>query len=149
MNQMSGNGRIARKLATVATLLGLWGALVLLFAAPLALPGRISWRQALNFGVSFWALWLLFLPTVAWLSFRFPIERRRLVRNVGVHLLACLLMVGTTRASFRAVERISAAAQRSERPGRSPDSKNIRLGPPGGLGAFHALRAALDVLVYW
>src|SRR5436190_9418086 len=99
MNQMSGNGRIARKLATVATLLGLWGALVLLFAAPLALPGRISWRQALNFGVSFWALWLLFLPTVAWLSFRFPIERRRLVRNVGVHLLACLLMVGTTRAS--------------------------------------------------
>jgi len=145
MNRTSANRRIARNLAILATALGLWGALVLLFAAPLALPGRISWRQALNFGVSFWALWLLFLPTVAWLSFRFPIERRRLVRNVGVHLLACLLMAGTTRASWRAVERISAAAQRSERPGRLPGE----IGSPGALGAFHALRAALDVLVYW
>jgi len=138
---------MARKLGMVATVLGLWGALVLLFAGPLALPGRISWREALNFGVSFWALWLVFLPTVAWLSFRFPFERRRLVRNVGVHLLACLLMVVTTRASSRAVERIFAAAQRLERPGRPLESRSP--GPPGTLGSFHALHAALDVLVYW
>src|SRR2546421_7091726 len=106
MNRTSGNRRIARKLAMVATALGLWGALVLLFAAPLSLPGRISWRQALTFGVSFWALWLLFLPAVAWLSFRFPIERRRLFRNVALHSFACLLMAGTNRAAFRAVDRI-------------------------------------------
>ena len=60
MNRTSGNRRIARKAAIVATALGLWGALVLLFAAPLALPGRISWREAVSFGASFWALWLLF-----------------------------------------------------------------------------------------
>src|ERR1043166_6647894 len=106
MNETSGNRRIARNVTMVATTLGLWGALVLLFAAPLALPGRISWPEAVSFGASFWALWLLFLPAVAWLSFHFPIERRRLLQNVGVHLLACLLMVGTTRASFRAVARI-------------------------------------------
>src|SRR5207247_2058383 len=116
--------------------LGLWGALVLLFAAPLALTGPVSWRQAVSFGGSFWALWLLFLPAVAWLSFRFPIERRRLLRNVGLHLLACLLMVGTNRATFRAVARVFPPAQRSERPGRSPDSKTDRLGPPGAFGAF-------------
>src|SRR6185503_21209856 len=102
MNPTSGQRRIARNLAMAATVLGLWGALVLLFAAPLALRDPVSWRQAVSFGASFWALWLLFLPAVAWLSFRFPIERRRLVRNVGLHLLACLLMVVISKATFRA-----------------------------------------------
>ncbi|MEO8425855.1 MAG: histidine kinase [Verrucomicrobiota bacterium] len=149
MNRTSGNRRITRKLAIVATALGLWGALVLLFAAPLALTGPGSWRQALSFGGSFWALWLLFLPAVAWLSFRFPIERRRLIRNVGLHLLACLLVVGASRATFRALARLSPSPQRLEAPGRSPTPKTDRLGPPVGFGVFRGLRAALDVLVYW
>src|SRR5437660_3170590 len=139
MNRMSGNKRIARKVAIVATALGLWGALVLLFAAPLALTTRVSWSEAVSFGGSFWALWLLFLPAVAWLSFRVPIERRRLLRNVGLHLLACLLVVGANRATFRAVARVFPPAQHSERP----------IGPPGAFGVFLGLRAALDVLVYW
>jgi len=150
MNRTSGNRRIARKVAIVATALGLWGALVLLFAAPLALTRSVSWRQAVSFGGSFWALWLLFVPAVAWLSFRFPIERRRLLRNVGLHLLACVLLAGTNQAAFRAVARLSPSPQRSERPGRSPGSKTDRLvGPPNALGVFLGLRAALDVLVYW
>ena len=140
---------IVRQLRVIATALGLWGALVLLFAAPLALTSRVSWREAVSFGASFWALWLLFLPAVAWLSFRFPIERRRLLRNVGLHLFACLLMVGTNQAAFRAVARISPSPHPSEAPGRSPDSKTVKLGPPNPLGVFHGLRAALDVLVYW
>src|ERR1041385_1820736 len=102
MNRTSGNRPIARKLAIVATTLGLWGTLVLLFAAPLALTAPVSWREAVSFGGSFWALWLLFLPAVAWLSFSFPIERRRLLRNVGLHLLFCLLIVGASRVAFRA-----------------------------------------------
>jgi len=170
MNRMTGNRRIARKLAIVAIALGLWGALVLLFAAPLALRGPISWREAVSFGGSFWALWLLFLPVVAWLSFRFPIERRRLLRNVGLHLLVCLLMVVTNRATFRAVARIFPVPQRSEAPGRPPDLNTDRpetqhqrrllpsppprraldlVGPPNALGVFLGLRVALDVLVYW
>ncbi|MGN6384814.1 MAG: sensor histidine kinase [Verrucomicrobiota bacterium] len=149
MNPESRSRRLTRNLAIVTTGFALWGALVLLFAAPLALPGRISWRQAINFGVSFWALWLFFLPTVAWLSFRFPIERRRLFRNVGIHLAACLLVVVATRVSFRIMDRLSAAVQRAERSGRAPDVRPSRLGAPGALGAFHALRAALDILVYW
>lgn len=133
----------------VATALGLWGALVLLFATPLALTGPISWRQAVSFGGSFWALWLLFLPAVAWLSFRFPIERRRIVRNVGLHLLACLLIAVASRVTFRAVDRIFLPAQRSEAPRQSADSKIPRPGPPIALGVFQGLRTALDVLVYW
>src|ERR1041385_8310327 len=151
-------------MAIVAAALGLWGALVLLFAAPLAVRDPGSWRQAVSFGASFWALWLLFLPAVTWLSFRFPIERRRLLRNVGLHLLACLLMVGTTRATFRAVARIFPFPQSSEAQGRSPDSKTDTpetqrqrrrlaplpprrsldlVGPPYALGVFLGLRAAL------
>ena len=149
MNWTSGNRRIARKVAMVATVLGLWGALVLLFAAPLALTGPVSRRQAVSIGGSFWALWLLFLPAVAWLSFRFPIERRRLLRNVGLHLLACFLIVGTSRATFRAFAGIFPRAQPPGAPGRSPDSKPPRLGPPGAFGVFLGLRAGLDVLVYW
>src|SRR5438128_4536705 len=139
MNRTRGNRHIARKVAIVATALGLWGALVLLFAAPLAMTSSGSWRQAVSFGASFWALWLLFLPAVAWLSFRFPIERRRLLQNVGLHLLACLLIVVASKASFRAASRIFPPAHRSER----------RLGPLGAFGVFLGLRAALDVLVYW
>lgn len=142
----------------------------MLFGAPLAVTGRISWREAISFGGSFWALWLLFLPAVAWLAFRFPIEQRRLVPNVCLHLLACLVIVGTNRVGFRAAARLFPPPQHSETPGRRSDSTTDKLaegkqrllvpsppvrrsldlvGPPSSLGVFLGLRAALDVLVYW
>jgi LytS/YehU family sensor histidine kinase len=62
--------------------------------------------------------------------------------------LACLLIVGTNRSAFRAVDRLFSSPQRAEAPGRPPDSKIVRLGPPNALGVFLGLRAALDVLVY-
>jgi two-component sensor histidine kinase len=151
MNRTSGNRRLVHQVAMVAAALGLWAALVLLFAAPLALLGRVSWREALSFGGSFWAFWLLFLPAVVWLSFRFPIiERTQLFRHAGLHVLACLLIVGTNRATFRAVvwDRISPPPERAETPGRSPDSRAASLEPPNALGVFFGFRAALDVLVY-
>lgn len=149
MNWTSGNKRIARKVAVVGTALGLWGALVLLFAAPLALTGQVSWHQAVRFGGSFWALWLLFLPAVAWLAFRFPIERQSLFRNVALHVLACLLVVSANRAAFRVIPRLSPSPPHSEPPGRLAGSNTVRLGPPAAFGVFAGLRAALDVLVYW
>ena len=148
MDRTSRKRRIAHQMAMVAAALGLWGALVVLFAVPLALASSGSWRQAFRFGASFWALWLLFLPAVAWLAFRFPIERRRLLRNVGLHLLVCLLVVVTNRATSRAVAWLAPSPQRWDSPGRSPDSKTTRLGPPAAFGVFLGLRAALDVLVY-
>jgi two-component system LytT family sensor kinase len=153
MNRTSGNRRIARKAAMVATALGLWVGLVLLFATPLALTGPISWRQAVSFGASFWALWLLFLPAVAWLCFHFPIERATLLRNAALHVLTCLLIVGSSKATFRAAARILPSAQgsphRSEMPGRSPGVRIHMPSPSGSFRPFLALRAALDVLVYW
>jgi LytS/YehU family sensor histidine kinase len=89
--------------------------------------------------VSFWALWLLFLPVVGWLAFRFPIERRRLIRNVGLHVVACLLVVGVNRVAFRVADLVSPRVERVVRP----------VGPPAAFGVFLGLRAGLDVLVYW
>lgn len=171
MNRTSGNTRKGRKVAIVAIALGLWGALVLLFAAPVALTSGVSWREALSFGLSFWALWLLFGPVVAWLSFRFPIERARFFRNVALHWLACFFMVGTNHGVFRLSARIFPSPPRTETSGRSPGSmdrpgppapqrqlrptrpplgvRENRPGAPNALGVFLALRAALDVLVYW
>ena len=137
LNSTSSAQSIVRKILIMALALGLWGALVLLFAAPLALTTSASWRETVSFAGSFWALWLLFLPAAAWLSFRFPIERKRLFRNVALHLLACLLLVAANRAAFRVVPRLS------------PSPPRFRLGPPGAFGVFLGLRAALDVLVYW
>ncbi len=140
MNPRGGRPGI-RRAAVVLAALGLWAALVLLFAAPLALRRPpLAWDQAVRFGASFWALWLLFLPAVAWLSFRLPIERRHLARNVCLHLVACLLVVSINRAAFHAVARFEA---RPRAPGEG------RPGPPNALGVFLGLRAALDVLVYW
>ena len=172
MSPTTANRGIPRKVALPATALGLWTALVLLFAAPLALTNRASWQEAVSFAASFWALWLFFLPVVALLSFRFPIERRTLLRNLGLHALACLLIVVTDRATFRVVARLFPYAQRADAPGRPPESgtesqgtqpprrrlaspsppprRSLDLvGPPNTQGVFLDLRAASDALVYW
>ena len=148
MNQRSGNGRIAGGLALAAAAVGPWIALTVLFAAPLALTSQVSWGQALRFGSSFWALWLLFLPIVAWFSFRFPIERRHLFRNLTVHLLACLLVVIATRTAPRLLPRIAPVLQRPESPEAPTAVRPPRMGAPGAYGVLVGLRAALDVLVY-
>jgi LytS/YehU family sensor histidine kinase len=64
-------------------------------------------------------------------------------------LLACLLIVGINRVSFRFFPRFSVSSQRSEAPGGAPGSNTDKPGPPGAFGVFLGLRAALDVLVYW
>ena len=130
MTRTSGKSWIAPHVAIIVTALLLWASLVLLFSAPLALTRPASWRQAIAFGAWFWALWLVFLPMVALLSFRFPIERRRLIRNVLLHLFVCLFVVSANRVNFRVVDKVF------------PRTLRMPLGPPG-------FNAALDVLVYW
>lgn len=147
MHQTSTSPR-ARKVVMAAVTLGLWTTLVLLFAVPLALNNPASWREAVRFGASFWALWLFFLPAAAWLSFSFPIERRTLLRNVGLHVLACLVIVAINRAAFRAIREVFPRPEPSETVPRMPVSKPVGLGPPDGFGVFLGFRAVLDVLVY-
>lgn len=149
MSETSTRSRLARNVSVAMVFLAIWIALVLLFAIPLTLTSRVPWREALSFGVSFWGLWMLFLPATVMLAFRFPIERRQFLRNVGFHLLICLIILGTHRASLRVVERTVARAQRSNLFNVFPDSNATQMGPPNAFGAYRSLRTALDVLVYW
>jgi len=151
MNATSGSSSVVRKAAVLVAAVGFWVGLVLLFAAPIALTGSVSWRQAVGFGASFWAPWLIFLPAVAWLAFRLPLERGKVVRNLGLHVLVCLLVVASGRATLRALNPLNPQPTPLDAPGQPPplDRSAGRLPPPGLFGPLTGFRAALDVLVYW
>ena len=140
---------MVRHLMLVAAALGLWAALVLVFATSFALTGPVSWRHAVVSGGFFWILWLLFIPTVAWLAFRFPVGRKRLLQTLSLHLLACLLMVGASQIVFRAAVRVLPHPPQDETPKRSTEQPDGKPGPPDPMDVFLGLRAALDVMVYW
>ncbi len=130
--------------------LGLWLALVLLFTSQFVLVGSFSWGEALSHAIFFWGLWVLLMPLVVLLSFWFPIERSRPMKAVGIHTLACALVVAASQLAFRnfipipvpggpneGVRNPGTAARQSRRPEPPPPQ------------AFLALRAGLDILVYW
>jgi len=50
--------------------------------------------------VFFWGLWVLLTPAAVLLSFRFPFERSRLFQSLGIHLLACVLVVTASQFAF-------------------------------------------------
>lgn len=151
MTRTNDTRSVVWNVAVLAAALGLWVGLVVLFAAPIALTGSVSWRQAVGFGASFWAPWLIFLPAVAWLGFRLPLERGKVLQNLSLHVLACLLVVACGRATLRALNPLTPRPVRLDAPGQPPpplDRSAARLPPPGSFGPLMGFRAALDVLVY-
>jgi LytS/YehU family sensor histidine kinase len=64
-------------------------------------------------------------------------------------LLACLLIVGGSKATFRAADEIYHHQKRLELSEQAPGSIRRMPSPPGSFRPFLALRAALDALVYW
>lgn len=148
---MTTNNPITRWAILGGAAVGLWSALVLLFGVPLSLTGPVSWREGVSFGVSFWMLWLAFLPSIGWLALRFPFGRKALVHTLALHMSACLLVVVANRVGSGKVEEL--LPRRNPRPAAgspgSPGRPALAPGPPGALGVFRGLRAAIDVLVYW
>ncbi len=130
--------------------LGLWLALVLLFTSQFVLVGSFSWREALSHAIFFWGLWVLLMPLVVLLSFWFPIERGRLIPNVGIHAVACALVVTASQFPFRNFIPIPAPGSpaKGARKPAADASQSLRPEPPPPQ-QFLALRAGLDILVYW
>src|SRR6185369_17393427 len=78
------------KLACV--IVGGWTFLGLLFTPQTYLvnlrsPTPLTWGQALVATLLLFWVWALLTPFVLWLGGRFPLERRRLLRNIGIYLL--------------------------------------------------------------
>lgn len=129
----------------MALALGLWAALVLLFATQFVLVGSFSWREAFPQALFFWGLWFLLMPATALLAFAYPFERNRLWQRLGVHLLACVLVVTVSQIAFRHL-----IPSPIPPPGEAPRGREAApqsdLHPPKG---FLGLRAGLDILLYW
>jgi signal transduction histidine kinase len=148
LNATSATRPVIRQLLVVAMALGLWAALVLLFATQFVLVGSFSWRDSFVQAVFFWGLWVLLTPAAVLLSFRFPFERSRLFQSLGIHLLACVLVVTASQFAFRNFIPSPFPPPGEEPRNREPGLQTSASGmhPPKG---FLSLRAALDILVYW
>jgi len=150
--------------------LGLWSVLVLLFASQFVIIGSFSWRDAFMHAGYFWLPWFFFMPAVVWVAFRFPLERNSLYLNLGVHALACVLIVTASQVVFRSFMPLPPRPQEETedrpppgeregrpRPGEPPPGERDGGLPPGerhgrdgrNPNGFGGLRAGLDILVYW
>ena len=74
-------------------ILGLWFLLVLAFAGQLMLTSNVAWQEAIALSLRDWFPWAILAPLVAWLAFKFPIERSQWALSVPVHIAACMLAV--------------------------------------------------------
>ena len=123
-------------LLSLLVLAGAWGALVLIFAAPVALSGAVAWDEALRRASTFWRPWLLLLPVV-WGLTRWLLARPRpAVVHVLAHALAGTAVVFLCHAA--AAERPVGGPyphreEAPDVPGRpAPDRAGRPPGPPPG-----------------
>src|SRR5215471_4884985 len=93
---MNRPGALRQQLVLWGILLGAWCLLVLVFAEQNVL--MVSQRdpafglaQGLKLSLNEWFPWLILAPIVAWLGFRFPLERHKLALSLPVHLVGCIL----------------------------------------------------------
>lgn len=82
---------LRQQLALWALVLGLWCLLVTAFAGHLVFTNGLGWPEALALSCRDWLPWVILAPLVAWLAFRFPLERRKLYASIPVHVLACMV----------------------------------------------------------
>ena len=92
-NHVMRTGFLRQQLLFWGLILGLWFLLVLVFAGQLILTNNVEWRDALTLSLRDWFPWALLAPVVAWMAFKFPIERGHWALSVPVHVAACTLAV--------------------------------------------------------
>jgi hypothetical protein len=93
---MNRPGALRQQIVLWGILLGAWCLLVLAFAEQHVLTESqrdpsFGLEQGLKLSLSDWFPWLILAPIVAWLGFRFPLERRKLALSIPVHLAGCIL----------------------------------------------------------
>ena len=93
---MNRPGALRQQVVLWGILLGAWCLLVLAFAEQHVLmqsqrDPTFGLAQGLKLSLSDWFPWLILAPIVAWLGFRFPLERHKLRLSVPVHVVGCIL----------------------------------------------------------
>jgi two-component system LytT family sensor kinase len=147
---MNRSPAIRQQLYLWALVLGLWGVLVLAFAAQLVFTGNLPASEALRLSLRDWLPWAFLAPVTVWLASKFPLVRGKLAVSVPVHLVACLLALLICEgfaptpppgaAPPPAVGQLRFPRSRAEGPPFGPGPRrpegpprNEPLPPPGGL----------------
>ncbi|BET66516.1 hypothetical protein ASA1KI_14340 [Opitutales bacterium ASA1] len=76
---------------TALLFVGFWSVLILAFAAQLVFTASFPWTQGIRGALFDWLPWVVLSPFVAWLAWRFPLEKGRLRWSIPVHAVATLL----------------------------------------------------------
>ena len=134
----AGMGTTKHRFTALWIALGLWLGLVGILALQGVLVDSESWRTALGRSVSYWVLWIVFLPVIVTLSLRFPLERSRLVAQAGIHLAACAVMVLVSQVAYRTF--LPMPLPTSPRQAESEDFRNKPFPP--------AFRAVPDIVIF-
>ena len=129
---------------------GCWLGLITFFATQCVLVAAAPWADAFMHSVTFWLLWGLFMPFVAWLSFKFPLSHERIASSLCVHFVALMVIVGTSQIAYRNFISIhplpkllpeSIPATVESKPNLSDISETHR-------NRFVGFHATFDVLIY-
>jgi MFS family permease len=71
-----------------------------------------TWTRLILLNGVYWYVWALFAPVIGWLSIRFPLERRRWMRAIPVHL-AAVVAFSTTHIFLVTVSALHAPEARA------------------------------------
>jgi signal transduction histidine kinase len=150
MNQAEEPSRWRRWGAPALIALGAWLVLELLLIGQAMHLDAYSVSGAFKLTLHRSLVWFVFAPIAAWLAFAFPLERGRLARSLGVHLVACAGLMVVSHWAFYNIARVVAA--RGTRGGPSAPAWPLDHAPlaHGTSGVAHMALAhmAIDLLLY-
>ena len=124
-----------------AAIVGCWFFLALLFTpqtylSNLRAPTPLTWAQAFVSTLILFQVWAVLTPPLLWLGGRFPLERKRLLRNLGIYLLLSGPVALTHIVLLQSVIGLLLTWSRS-------------YVPPVPIPALIVGLGATDIMVYW
>jgi two-component system, LytTR family, sensor kinase len=128
--------RIWHRLTPLALVLGLWGGVISLFSIQAVVVFSTSWTSVFSQVYSYWLVWVLFLPLIVWLSLRYPLQRSKMLPQLGIHIVACTLILVLNQIACRTFLPLVPPAMGHETPQRA------------GTNPLSAVRVVPDIIVY-
>src|SRR5690348_6840499 len=132
--------------------LGAWLMIELLFVGQAIHIASLNVAEAARIALPRSLVWLIFAPVAVGLAVWFPLERKRLLRNLAVHLAACVaLLCASHHALYKIAGMVNHRAAVEWSTPETGSSQEIEARPRAQSGSMaHAVMVhlALDLLLY-